>query len=56
VTFSFEIGQRVKVRKSGELGRVKRRDVEPTLSIPYYEVELDDGTVKRIAEKELWPQ
>jgi hypothetical protein len=52
--FQFEVGQRVKVQATGEVGTVKHRDTDSTLGLPYYEVEFNNG-IQKIAQKDLWP-
>jgi hypothetical protein len=55
MNFVFKIGQKVKVRSTGEVGVVKERGTEPTLGLAYYEVDLD-GTVQKFPERDLWPE
>ena len=54
MSFLFEIGQKVKVRATDEVGTVKRRDTAD-LNIPYYEIDFAGSTTRRVAEKDLWP-
>jgi hypothetical protein len=51
--FQFAIGQRVKVRATGELGVVERNDTESTFNSRYCVVRLDDGRAVRKAESDL---
>ncbi|MGB8542839.1 MAG: hypothetical protein WCD49_14515 [Candidatus Acidiferrales bacterium] len=52
--FLFEVGKRVKVQDTGEVGIVKHRDTDSTLGLPYYEVEFNDR-IQKIAQKDLLP-
>jgi hypothetical protein len=54
--FLYQMGQRVKEKDSGKIGRVERRDADPTLpDVRFYQVKFEDGKSARILEKDLWP-
>jgi DNA-directed RNA polymerase subunit L len=51
--FRFAIGQRVKLRDTGELGVVEYNGTHPTLDTPFCRVRLEDGTTVTKAESAL---
>jgi hypothetical protein len=55
VNFLFTKGQRVKVKATGEVGRVEYCSTESTTNVPFYRVRFADGTARLIPESELWP-
>ncbi len=55
VNFLFTKDQRVTVRATDEVGIVVYCSTDPTTSAPFYGVKFVDGTVRPIAENELWP-
>jgi hypothetical protein len=58
VNFLFTKGQRVRLKATGEVGRVEYCSTDPTTNAPFYQVRFDegkDGKTERIAENELAP-
>jgi hypothetical protein len=51
--FRFQLEQRVKVKATGEIGRVEYCSTDSTTDIPFYRIKLDDGTTVRKAERDL---
>ncbi len=55
VNFLFTKGQRVKVKATGEVGRVEYCSTESTTNVLFYRVRFADGTARLLPERELWP-
>jgi hypothetical protein len=50
----FEIGQQVKDKDAGEIGRAKYRSLDRDIDCPYYSAEFESGT-RRVFEGGLSP-
>lgn len=54
--FLFQVGQRVRVRETNELGTVEYRGTTGDATVVrFYKVRFEDGQTKRIPENQLLP-
>jgi hypothetical protein len=53
--FLFTRDDRVKVKETGEVGTVEYGDTDTTTKVTFYQVRLDDGTTRPVAESHLLP-
>jgi hypothetical protein len=55
MTFLFQKHDRVKVRDTGQIGKVEYCGTDPTTDMRFYTIRLNDGTTIKKAERDLLP-